>query len=98
MQAIHWAEGALTGRELWTEFDERLSSAFIIQSGGEKAGIVIKQYEALPSSRDLLISDVTRSRSLRLSRSLPVTFDSLVTYDNGQAQIFHLRPMTPYQR
>jgi hypothetical protein len=98
MQAIHWAEGALTGRELWTEFDERLSTAFTIQSGGEKAGFVIKQYNALPSTRDFLITDVTRSRSLRLSQPLPITSDSLVTYDNGQAQVFHLRPITEYQR
>jgi hypothetical protein len=98
MQAIHWAEGGLAGRELWTEFDERLSAAFLIQNGGEKGGVIIKQYEALPSTRDFLISDVTRSRSLRLSQPLPITSDSLVTYDNGQSQVFHLRPITSYQR
>jgi hypothetical protein len=45
-----------------------------------------------------MISDVTRARSVRLGVPLPIESDSLLTYDNGQAQIYHLRPRTPYQR
>jgi hypothetical protein len=97
MQAIHWAEGKMPTRKLWTDFDERLVTAFAIQSGAKVPGIQLEMYKPL-LARDFLVSDVTRSRSLRLSQPIPIAYDSLVTYDNGQVQIYQLLPMTPYQR
>jgi hypothetical protein len=53
--------------------------------------------EVDPGTQDFLISGVTHSRSVRLAQPLPIEADSFLTYDNGQAQIYHRRPRTPYQ-
>jgi hypothetical protein len=98
MEAIRWAEGALPGRSLWTAYDERLTTAFGIRTVGRTTELRLDDYQANPGTRDLLISEVTRARSQRLGSPLPVEGDSFLTYDNGQAQIYHLRPRTPFQR
>jgi hypothetical protein len=43
-------------------------------------------------TRDLLVSSITRVRSQRLDADIPIKPDDLITYDNGSAQIYHLRP------
>jgi hypothetical protein len=99
MAGLHWSNDKLPNSSIWTEFDERLVSAYTISNGAQGPAIGKGFYLAdLSSPANLLISDVTRSRSLRLGIPLPITFDSFVIYDNGQTQIFHSRPKTPYQR
>jgi hypothetical protein len=97
IQAIQWADGKLAGKELWTEFDERLSTSYTIWAEGVDPGVILKSFQAVASTRNFLVSDVIRQRSLRLSVPIPINSNDLITYDNGQAQIFHLRPRTPYQ-
>ena len=65
---------------------------------GVPASIRLDAYAAESGTRDRLVSEVTRLRSVRLGEPLPIEADSLRTYDNGQAQIYHLRPRTQYQR
>lgn len=98
MQALRWAEGALVGHTLWTDYDERLTTAYGIRTVGVPASIRLDAYAAESGTRDRLVSEVTRLRSVRLGEPLPIEADSLRTYDNGQAQIYHLRPRTQYQR
>lgn len=97
MQGLTWAEDALAERSLWTAFDERLSAARTIQEP-EQPKFILDQYAVDPASRDFLISSVTLARSVRLKAPLAVEADSFITYDNGQAEIYHLRPRTPFQR
>lgn len=98
LQALSWANKSLTDRSLWTEQDERVLTAAGIQS--DFTPILYRADIYIPSAEtsDFLISDVMRARSARMSASLPIEADSFVTYDNGEAQIYHLRPRTPYQR
>jgi hypothetical protein len=98
MSAIDWANTALSGRQLWVGYDERLTTASVIRAEltPSQARMVI-QTERTPSTRDFLVSDVTRARSARLGQSLPISDQDLITFDDGQAQIYHLRPLTPYQ-
>jgi hypothetical protein len=98
MQAIHWSEGALARSRLWAGFDHRLSSAFIMKTGADPSGIGMDDFSLDKDVRNLLISEVISVRSKRLSQPLPLEADSLTIYDNGQAQIYHLRPKTPFQR
>jgi hypothetical protein len=98
MEAIDWAERTRPGRALWLAYDERIGTALGIRNPDEAIGLRLDGFEVDPGTRDLLVSDVTRQRSLRLGLPLPVEGDSLVTYDNGLAQIYHLRPRTPFQR
>jgi hypothetical protein len=97
-RAIDWADAPLADRYLWTEFDERLATGVGTVSEGAPRQAVLDQFEPTEGTRDYMISDVTRVRSVRLGVPLPLESDSLLTYDNGQAQIYHLRPRTPYQR
>lgn len=98
MQAIDWASEKLEEQALWLEYDERLVAAVNIHDEGRLRSVRLDQYAHEPWTRNFLVSDVIRRRSVRLSVPLPIEADSLRTYDNGQAQIYHLRPRTPYQQ
>ena len=98
MQAIEWANEGLAERTLWTSYDERLETAVRIQTELDEFDVALDKYTPEIDTRDFLISDVIRGRSERLAEPLPVSADDLITYDNGQAQIMHTRPQTPYQR
>lgn len=97
VQAVEWAEENLTSGVLWAAHDERVHAGLVVSRGEAVSDIEIDQYSVEPSTTDYLISDVIRSRSIRLGLPLPIDFDSYVIYDNGQAQIYHKRPVTPYQ-
>ncbi len=60
--------------------------------------IKLDQYDREPETRDLLVSAIIRLRSQRMKEAIPVRPDDLITYDNGSAQIYHLRLRTPFQR
>lgn len=98
MRGIDWAAETLSGGVLWSEYDERLKVAHDIRAGAVRRDVLLSIGDVKPGTRDFLLSDVTRARAARLGRLLPVEADSLITYDNGQAQVYHLRPRTPYQR
>jgi hypothetical protein len=46
----------------------------------------------------VLITDVIRQQSARTRIPLPDVSGYQTIYDNGQAQIYYHRPVTPYQR
>jgi hypothetical protein len=98
MDALDWADVALLSHSVWTEYDERLVVADGIRRGGIPRTIALDRNIPDPQTRDLMVSDITRARGTRLLTQLPTSADDSVTYDNGQAQIYHLRPRTPYQR
>ena len=93
--ALQWGDTHLNATELWTEFDERLVVAYQMAIGSPAnrftSGIS-------PSARDIMLSSVVRLRGRRIDQPLPVPPDALQVYDNGTAQLYHLRPRTPYQR
>src|SRR4030095_1390537 len=98
LSAVEWGDTHLENAELWTEFDERLAVAFHTAIG-ESANANIFVYGPLNSNiRDIIMTDVTRLRGSRLARPLPVPPDAFRVYDNGTAELYHLRPQTPYQR
>ncbi|WP_129672180.1 hypothetical protein [Candidatus Chloroploca sp. Khr17] len=97
LQAVAWSEEHLIYRTLWTEFDERIFAAVRVGNGASDIQLNIIPNLETNIVRDFLISDVTRWRSERTGDIIPIEADSLITYDNGQAQIYHLRPQTPYQ-
>ena len=95
MTALDFSEEHLPEHSIWVGYDERLLAASRIRSDRD---ISLKGGTLAPGVRDLLISDVMRARGVRLSLPLPVKGDDLRTYDNGQSQIYHIRPQTPFQR
>jgi hypothetical protein len=96
--ALAWAERALPGRDLWTGLDSRISDAYLIQTGARPLSVELSAYQPRPSTRDFLLSAVERLHALRLGLQLPLWVDDLLTSDNGQVQVYHRRPLTPFQR
>jgi hypothetical protein len=96
MRALDRAEGILEGRMIWIGFDDRLKVARTLQDPeiDYKINSTLRRFD----TPNILVSDVIEARGARLYASPPREADSLLTYDNGQAQIYHLRPRTPFQR
>ncbi len=85
--------------QLWVDTWEHLSIIYNFWEGSRpfmpyQYGIGTKQ-SPVPYT---LITDLTRIRANRSGISMPDTDDQLQVYDNGQVQIYHRRPITPYQR
>lgn len=98
LQAVQYADGALGETAVWTGFDERLVTAVGIRWGLESLDLTLThELRQTEDVRDFLVTDITRARSLRVDQPLPLAAggDSLITYDNGFVELYHLRPRTP---
>lgn len=98
LAALDWSTAHLEGVDIWTEYDERLVVAYVNARGEPANENRLHGYRVLTTTRDILVSDVTRLRSTRLGAPLPMPPDALLVYDNGETEFYHLRPQTPYQR
>jgi hypothetical protein len=105
MQAVRWATANMRNATIATDFDERLTTAYLLEvtSGlpvDQRAvdNNWLSQYRRDPANRDFLISDTTRRRAARLGVALPAVADQLLVYDNGTTQLYHLVPQTHLQR
>ncbi len=98
LRALEWSDAHLRDSEIWTELDERLAVAFITKHGSSTNGNNWYAFDLNPTTRNLIITNVTRLRSSRLQQALPLPPDAQRVYDNGDAQLYHLRARTPYQR
>jgi hypothetical protein len=94
MAALRWGDKHLENVGIWTEYDERLNTAYQTLYGDASNNFLTF---VTPTTRNMLITKLTRLRSSRISQPLPVPPDALQVYDNGTAQLYHLRPRTPYQ-
>lgn len=97
LAAMDWIDARMNDARIWTEFDERLSVAFLNARGQSPRRNEMVGYLE-PGTRLMLDSPVTRLRSSRLRQSLPIPPDAFRIYDNGEAALYRLRPQTPYQR
>ena len=98
MAAMEWSDAHLWSAEIWTEYDERLNVAFSTVHGDSLNRNHFAGDSVGSTTRDLILTNVTRLRSSRLGRPLPEPPDALRVYDNGEAELYHLRPRTPFQR
>jgi hypothetical protein len=98
LAALRWSDAHLTDATVWSEFDERLSVAFLTTQGESANRNRFVGYGFDPGTRSLLVSDTTRMRGGRLGRALPLPWDALQVYDDGLTQLFHLRPLSQYQK
>lgn len=92
--ALQWADAHLNNAEVWTEFDERLTTSYFTAIGDPNNHFTFK---LTSNTRDLLLSTIIDLRSSRIHQPIPVPPDALQVYDNGTGQLYHLRPRTPYQ-
>ena len=96
--ALDWGDQNLHNSYIWTDFDERLNTAFGILGKKNQNNNHFDAFEIKLGTRVVLASDVTRLRVSRLKRALPIPPDSLRIYDNGEAQLYRFRSQTPYQK
>ena len=98
LKTLEWADAHLRKNQIWTELDERLAVAFITRNGSSRNENGWYAFDLNSTTRNLIVSSVTRLRSTRVQQSLPVPTDAQRVYDNGEAQLYHRRAHTPYQR
>ncbi|HEY1014635.1 MAG TPA: hypothetical protein VGE07_18135 [Herpetosiphonaceae bacterium] len=96
--AIEWEDRYLRDSEIWTEFDERLGMAYFANRGSLQNRNQLFANDLRPTTRSLVVTELTKLRGARLGRALPLPADALRIYDNGEAQVFRLRPETPFQK
>ena len=96
--ALDWNDKHQKNSSIWTDFDERLMVAYDTTRGKSVNNNLLEGFQWKPTIRNILLSTVTRLRSSRLGAILPVPADALQIYDNGEVELFHLRPETPFQR
>ena len=97
MAALVWTDAHLVGSPVWTEFDERLVVAYDMAKGDSDHGNLFQGYGARTTTRTRVVTEVARLRADRLDLTLPLPPDAFRVYDNGAAEVYHLRPETPYQ-
>lgn len=97
-QAVSWAEEKLNKRSVWTGLTGRVLFGYIILNDGKLPSLILTAGYTNEATKNLLISDVERLYAQRIADQIPIKIDSFITYDNGKAQIYHRRPITPYQK
>jgi hypothetical protein len=97
-QAAAWSERALAGGSLWVGFNERVAVGYMLRTEARPSEIYLDTYSVDSYTRDYLLSQATLLHASRVNQPLPAPADSLVTYDNGDAQVHHKRPVTPFQK
>lgn len=98
LDALDWSDRHLEDKQICIDFNERLTTAFLTDKGETVNANTFTWYNNRDSNCEVLVTTITRLRSSRLQRPLPVPPDALQVYDNGDAQFYHPRPRTPFQR
>ncbi len=96
--ALDWSRHRYPDASTWAGLDERLRAAIGICCDWEAQGAQFDSFQPDLGTHNALISDIIREHAGRLGVALPVGGDSLRVYDNGAAEVYHLRPQTPFQR
>lgn len=102
--AMVWADHHMDNAQGWAEIDERLWAAFRLKVGKSVQEGVEPEFMPFPTSfrpkphmRDLMVSEVARLRSTRMGVEIPLPPDAHRVYDNGKAEVYHMRARTPHQ-
>jgi hypothetical protein len=92
-----WITSHIASAKVWVGMDERLLSAMEF-SFHPHEGITFDGWSVDAGTRYFLLSAFERMKYMRLKRPLPYFQDENRVYDNGEVQLYHRRPRTPYQR
>jgi hypothetical protein len=80
--------------KVWSDVDERLRTAHLIS---RPASVIFYGGPLDRANRLTIFTDVARLRSARLNRPMPPVAGELRVYDNGEAQVYRSRALTPFQ-
>lgn len=99
VRAVEWANARVQGQRIWVDLGSRLPHTFYFLEGyayqrpnAYAFGIEPVEYPYI------LVTQLVQMRASRIEAALPATNSHLKIYDNGTAELYHRRPLTPYQR
>ena len=99
MRAGEWINASMQGQTVWVDTGDHLQNVFLF-----RAGYTEKQQNDFINCRlpdefpNTLLSERVLLESSRKGLSVPLVDGQLQIYDNGAAQVYRRRPLTPYQR
>ena len=99
LHAGQWSDRHLKNRSVWVDTFSHHQDVLEFRSGyaQERRNRYVLGKQDAPFSH-VLISRLTRLQANRSSLALPGVVTHNCVYDNGEAQLYHRRPLTPYQR
>jgi hypothetical protein len=96
---LRWTETYVRGASIWTGFDERLIVTQQLNYGSRSTtGNRYVAFSFKPEMGYVLWSANERLLGLRRGLAMPPVLSWNQLYDNGDVQLYHRRPLTPYQR
>ena len=96
-EAGAWIKRHIASAKIWVGMDERLLSAMEFSLYPHE-GLFFDGWSIEPGTRYFLLSTFERLKYARLKHPLPYFEEENKVYDNGEVQLYHRRPRTPYQR
>jgi len=100
LKAANWIEEHIQYQRIWVDTRPHLAETFHFWQGYE--GLSTNKYEFKKNVWSpptyTLITALTKLRSDRVGEILPATNDKNLIYDNEEAQLFHRRPETSFQK
>jgi hypothetical protein len=97
LHALRWVDGHQRNAGVWVGLDERLRVAFGIAAGASTRGNQWDIWVPDGSTRLFLYTDLIRLQNARWEKPLPPVARENRVYDSGTAQLYRLRPRTPFQ-
>jgi hypothetical protein len=101
--ALDWVDGHLTGRDVWIDTWSHQYDVMLFRKGynWQPANSYESGYVSTWRSEQIshvLLSEETISQADRSGLELPAVADRDVVYDNGDAQLYHRRQRTPFEK
>lgn len=98
LQGLRWADVYQRGTDTWVGPDERLSAAYALAYSLPINDNRWDQIVPKPGTQAFVLSDVIRLQSVRLGASLPTVGGQNRLYDNGDVQVYRVRPLGAFDR
>jgi len=97
--ALEWTDAHLRYRKIWMDFDGiRLGPLWEMINANTRSANRTDVGTVDEGTNDFLISAPVRMWGARNNRVLPDVVQEHTVYDNGEVQLYHRRPRTPYQQ
>lgn len=96
-QTVQWFLQTGKHSNMWTGPDNRLVYLQSMLSSGQRTSNQLGGYTLSTVYRNWMMSPQIRVNSIVQNRPVPNTFAQDRVYDNGGAQVYHVRPATPFQ-
>jgi len=99
VRASEWVDAHMENEAVWVDTSDHMQNVFIFREGYTESQINYFYYYPKPYEfPNTLLSERVVLESSRKGLPLPPVDGHLTIYDNGAAQLYRRRPLTPYQR